>query len=116
MACASVQGGWRDFIPAVALLIIGISGIAIATLQPSRKGGEYAVVAPPWYGLGQTISLIRAADGRVADTVGPTNIIIAYSDNPAFVEALYRAGAWLVIDPIQSRGCVGVQSTNLEGN
>lgn len=98
---------WRDLGPAAALLVVGLIGLVVATLAPTGRDGQYAVVAPPWYDLQQTIALIRAADGGIADMGGPSNIVIAHSDDPDFVGALYRAGAWVVIDPMRLRGCVG---------
>jgi hypothetical protein len=102
----------RDFLPAGALLIVGLGVLAIATLSPSGRHGQYAVIAPPWYSLAQTISLVRAANGGIVDVGNPGNMVIAFSDKPDFVRALYRAGAWLVIDPMRLRGCLGFRPTN----
>lgn len=101
------RGGWRDFGPAAALLLIGMAGLALAILAPSGRGGQYAVVAPPWYSQGRTIALIQQAGGSIAGRGGLRNIIIVHSENPAFARALYRAGAWLVIDPMSLQGCAG---------
>lgn len=97
----------RDLGSAAALLVAGIVGLLAATLSPSGKDGQYAVVAPPWYRPGETIALIQKADGGIVDMGGPANIVIAHSENPNFVHRLYGAGAWLVIDPLRLRGCVG---------
>jgi hypothetical protein len=100
----------RDLWPAFALFFVGMMALLIATLSPSGKDGQYAVVAPPWYRLGDTVTLIQKADGGIVDMGGPANIIIAHSENPDFVRALYSAGAWLVVDPMKLRGCVGFRS------
>jgi hypothetical protein len=97
-----------DLVPAVVLLIIGSIALVVATLAPSGKDGQYAIVAPPWYRLGETVALIQDADGRIVDMRGPANLIIAHSDDPNFVQRLYGAGAWLVVDPLRLRGCVGL--------
>lgn len=104
---------WRDLVPAGVLLCVGLVGLVIATLSPSGRDGQYAVVAPPWYDLPQTIALIRAADGGIVDAGGPNNVVIVHSVDPAFVDAAYRAGAWAVIDPMQLRGCVGFKPASL---
>jgi hypothetical protein len=106
---------WRDLLPAAALLFVGLFGLAAASFAPTGKDGQYAVIAPPWYDLRQTIALIQAADGGVADIGGPSNIVIAQSENPGFVHALYGAGAWLVIDPMRLRGCIGFKDMPVKG-
>lgn len=106
---------WRDLLPAAALLALGMFGLVAATLAPTGKDGQYAVIAPPWYDLRRTITLIQTAGGGVADIGGPANIVIAHSEKPGFVRALYGAGAWLVIDPMQLRGCVGFKPAPDQG-
>jgi hypothetical protein len=97
----------RDLGPAAALLFIGGVGLLVATLSPSGKNGQYAIVAPPWYRLDQTIALVRAADGGIVEMRGPANMVIAHSTDPDFVRTVYHAGALLVIDPLRLRGCAG---------
>jgi hypothetical protein len=89
-------------------LVVGALGISAATLSPSSARGQYAVMAPPWYDLAQTVGLVAGADGDLVDLGGLTNIVIVHSAKPGFVRALYRAGAWLVIDPGLLRGCLGL--------
>jgi hypothetical protein len=96
-----------DFGPAVALLLIGMVALPMATFSPSGKDGQYGVIAPPWYRIGDTISLIRKADGGIVEVGGSANVVIAHSESPDFARALYSAGAWLVVDPISLRGCGG---------
>lgn len=103
----SVDPRWRDFVPAVVLMIAINFGVFAATLWPSGDQDQYAVMAPPSYNLGRTIVLVRAAGGGVVEVGGIKNIVIAHSANKNFVAALYRAGAWLVIDPQRLRGCIG---------
>jgi hypothetical protein len=102
---------WRDLLPAAALLIVSTAAIVATALSPSGDRGQYAVVAPPWYTIGQTVELIVAAGGDLIDFGDLTNVVIVHSDRPAFVWALYRAGAWLVIDPVGVRGCFGFEQS-----
>lgn len=97
----------RSLWPALLLLVLGLGALTAATAMPSGKDGQYAVIAPPWYALSDTIALIRRAHGDIARTGGPSNIIIAHATAPGFVRAAYGAGAWLVIDPMHVRGCAG---------
>lgn len=94
-----------ELAPALLLLALLLAGLAFATLAPGGRGGQYAVIAPPWFGAGQTFSLVALAGGRIADAGGPGNIVIAQSADPDFIASLYRAGAWLVVDPVSLRGC-----------
>lgn len=94
-------------LPAAGLLVLGLAGLVIATLTPSGAGGQYAVVAPPWYTLPRTIALVQKAQGRISDAGGPAYIVIAHGQGPGFEHALYAAGAWLVLDPMRLRGCAG---------
>lgn len=104
----------RDLGQAAALMAVFLLGLVIATLYPTGKDGQYAVVAPPWYSLSRTMALIQVADGRIVDTGDRANMVIVQSTHPDFVRTLYRAGAWLVIDPLRLRGCIGFKSADEE--
>jgi hypothetical protein len=101
------ERSWWDFAPAIALLIISAVGIFVSALSPTGDRGQYAVVAPPWYNLTQTIGLVAAAGGDIVDFGGIAAVIIVHSEHPGFIRALYHAGAWLVFDPVGLRGCLG---------
>jgi hypothetical protein len=98
---------WLAAWPAACLLVLGLAGLVAATLMPTGQGGDYAVIAPPWYTLPQTIALVRQAQGAIAQTGTADNIVIAHARRAGFVRALYRGGAWLVVDPLHVRGCAG---------
>jgi hypothetical protein len=98
---------WLELVPASVLLIASLGGVLVAALSPSGDRGQYAVVAPPWYNLTQAVGLVSSAGGDVVELGGFANVVIAHSENPQFVRALYRAGAWMVIDPLELKGCLG---------
>jgi hypothetical protein len=100
--------GWYDFAPAAVLLIVSAISVFIAGLSPSGDQGQYAVVAPPWFSLAQTAGLVGMAGGDIVEVGGLSSVVIAHSVNPTFVHSVYRAGAWLVIDPVRLRGCLGL--------
>lgn len=95
-----------DFAGAIALLVFGLAALVVASLSPSGRNGQYLVIAPPWFTDGETIALIQRASGRLAETRDGIGMI-AQSNRPGFVSDLYRAGAWLVIDPMRVAGCGG---------
>ncbi len=101
------QPSLRHFIPAFALLLFSAVAAFAVTLGSPEARQQMAVIAPPWYSTGQTIALVAAAGGRVVETGQFANILVAYSDDSHFSSALYGAGAWLVVDPVQLRGCLG---------
>jgi len=84
---------------------MGIFGLAATTLIPSGENGQYAVIVPPGYNAGRAIMLIQRAGGRVVAITPGRHIVIAHSERPGFERDLYRAGAWLVVDPLRLRGC-----------
>ena len=94
------------WLPAAALLAISAVAILLAGFGPTGAGGQYAVVAPPWFDLGRTVQLANAAGGEIVDVGGLSNVVIIHSGDPKIVSALYAAGAWLVLDPVRMRGCL----------
>jgi hypothetical protein len=98
--------GVAAWLPAAALLAVSAVAILLAGFIPTGAGGQYAVVAPPWFDLGRTMQLANAAGGDIVDIGGFANVVIIHSGDPKIVGALYAAGAWLVLDPGRVRGCL----------
>lgn len=104
----------RELIPAAMLLIVLLSGLAFALLVPSGKTNQYAIVVTPWSSPRETLAIIQEAEGQLLSmNVSLATIITVYSDRKDFSEALYRAGLWLVFEPGQVEGCVGIQQRAL---
>ncbi len=100
----------KDLLPALALLLFSTVAVFLATLQPAADRGQFAVIAPPWYSLRQTAALVARAGGQIVGAGGLDNVMIAHSDQAAFSGEIYRAGAWLVLDPLLLRGCLDLPS------
>ncbi len=98
----------KDLLPALGLLLFSTVSVFLATLRPAEDRDQFAVVAPPWYSLMQTAALVARAGGSIVGAGGYGNVIIAHSNHAAFQDALYQAGAWLVLDPLLLRGCLGL--------
>lgn len=100
------QGG-ATTLPVLLLVVFSLVGALMAGLMPQTGQTQFAVIAAPWKGLDGMAGLVAAADGRIVDGGRLPNVIFAQSDRPGFAAALYRAGAWLVLDPVLLRGCLG---------
>jgi hypothetical protein len=55
-----------------------------------------------------TAEIIGFAGGSIVEGGRLPNVIIAHSNEAGFADALYHAGAWLVLDPVLLRGCLGL--------
>lgn len=102
--CASPQPSHRretvcaaDFLPALALLTVGLVGLAVAWLASAPPSGQYFVIAPVGATRGEAITLVRSARGRLVATGYFRNTVIAASPGPGFTSALRKAGASLVL-------------------
>lgn len=98
---------WSGLLPSVALLFGSVFAALLVGLAPAAGQTQFAVIAAPWWSLSRTAELVGAAEGDILDVGGLPNVVIAHSDDPGFVAALYRRGAWLVLDPVLLRGCLG---------
>ncbi|MBL6458762.1 hypothetical protein JMJ55_25845 [Belnapia sp. T6] len=93
--------------PAALLLMASLFGIMAVGLMPRTGATQCAVLGPLWLGPGHMLALVDEAGGILLNTGGWHNVVIARSDDPGFAAALYRAGAWLVLDAVRLRGCLG---------
>jgi hypothetical protein len=114
-ACAEVRC-WRDCGPALILLIVGAIGIAAGSSYPAGHNGQYALLAPPWYDFEQATALVDEAGGGIVGFGTLPVFLIVHSERPGFVRALYRAGAWLVIDAGRLGSCLGFERDLVPGS
>lgn len=104
-AIPAVRGKFADFLPAALLLLLGLCGLGMAWVNTGQPSSQYLVMAPPGSTLGQTVRLIRAADGGLAAKALFSNLAIADSTQPDFPASARKAGAWLAV-PVPARaGC-----------
>ncbi|TCH99657.1 hypothetical protein EJV46_02995 [Roseococcus sp. SYP-B2431] len=94
-------------VPVLALLLFSLLAPVAVGLMPQDGQTQFAIIAAPWKGSDAMVALVAAADGTIVDAGGLPNVIFAHSDSPGFAAAAYRAGAWLVLDPVLLRGCLG---------
>lgn len=92
-------------LPAIGLtLATSVAGAATA-VQP-RDDRPVAVVMAPWADFGHAATVIAEAGGRIKAAGGVEWIVVTDRGGADFVDALHRAGAWLVIDAEAARGCL----------
>ncbi len=101
------QGRIVTWLAPTLLLIVSLIATLAIGLAPRAGQAQYAVIGAPWKTLDEMVGIVAAADGALVDAGAFTSILFAQSDNPDFAGAAYRAGAWLVLDPVLLRGCLG---------
>lgn len=106
----------RALLPVLALLVFSVVGTAAAALAPRTSYGSFAVISPPWYTAAQTVALVSAAGGTLVRSSDWSNVIISDSSDPQFVSELYRAGAWLVLDPNGIQSCLNFQTVSIKND
>jgi hypothetical protein len=104
-AIAADRPRLRHFLPALALLVVSVSGFGLLSVLPQKNERQLAVLFPPRISIEMAASLVASAGGELVDSSRFPNLVIATSDTPGFAHALYKVGAWLVMDPIIARGC-----------
>ncbi len=99
-------------LPAVALVVCSTVGLAVAELLPSRETGTPVGILIYGHGAADAARVVAAADGRLLSAGGWADTVIAVSDDPDFVNKLYRAGASLVFRADNAVGCGGALPTD----
>ncbi|MGH8516159.1 MAG: hypothetical protein ACREUE_01740 [Panacagrimonas sp.] len=111
---------WRDIVNGHALVFLAlvviayfvlVIGLAKLLLAPTGKDGQYVVVLPPWANVDRIFEVSTAVDGRVIGLNDTTNAYLLYVKRTDAVDALYRSGAWLVLDPTRVGGILGCGPT-----
>ncbi len=87
---------------ATALVAFGWLAIVVALTFGSAPGKSMAIVGP----TAQALAAVVKANGQIL--ASNNYVTIARSDDSGFVARLYAAGALLVLDAEQARGCTGL--------
>jgi hypothetical protein len=95
-------------------LTIGVYGLGLAVVLGTAaampvEGRHMVVAASPFAEAGTAERIVAAAGGSLVAGTRVAFAAIAESEDPDFVDALYRAGAVLVLDAGRSAGCSGQQ-------
>lgn len=86
----------------LAALATGV--VAVDALGPRPDATVVAAVFSPTLDLAEIARRLDSFDGRIVRMGGLPNIAIVAAARPDLAGALYRAGAWLVLDP-RAGGC-----------
>lgn len=84
------------FLPAFGLAIASLLAIGASTYRPGSPGDPVAVFFTPFSDSSAAFLRVASAGGEILRHGAVDSIIIARSDDPAFVERLYGAGALAV--------------------
>jgi hypothetical protein len=95
------------------LAVVGLAACGLLTaLMGGPASGPVAAVFPPWWGGTRTVA--AAAEGGAVMRLGLLNfIVLVVPDDQRGRERLWRAGAWLLLNPRGLSGCspgTGVKS------
>jgi hypothetical protein len=94
-------------------LVVGIAPVALA-LTP-RPDAPMAIVAWPWQS-GAALRIATATGGTIIAASTSGTIAIVRSDDPAFVDRLYAAGASLVLDATPVQACLRTVAGSLRSS
>jgi hypothetical protein len=95
------------------LAVVGLAvGGLLAALMGGPTSGPVAAVFPPWWGGMRAVN--AAAEGGAVLRFGLVNfVVLVVPDDRLGRQLLWRAGAWLLLNPRGLSGCAlgpGVQS------
>ena len=107
--CAQRFGGHlratRSALAAITLAVLSVIPLAALQAQP-RDRTRVAAVFAPWTSGERAIDQVAQAGGLVVRRGLIDAIVVAQGDDPDFINRLYAAGAWAVIDPDAWGGCL----------
>ncbi|WGR99896.1 hypothetical protein MTX26_03255 [Bradyrhizobium sp. ISRA443] len=98
---------WPAWLGAAALLIASWIGIAALSLQV-RAGTEVVAVAfPPWWGARRAVLAAASAHASIVRMTAVPTLLVVRPDRDGGLNRLYKAGAWLTVDPKAVAACIG---------
>lgn len=98
---------WPSWLNAMALLLASVTAVAALSLQ-ARPGADVVAVAfPAWWGQQQALSAAAAANAAIIRMTAVPSLLVVRPDGPEGLSQLYKAGAWLALDPQAVAACFG---------
>ena len=75
--------------------MLGLAGLATASILTSTVPGQYLILARPGTATGAILDMVYRARGGIVGFGGLPGIALAASDDPGFAEAVRAEGAWI---------------------
>lgn len=104
---------WPAWANAAILLVASFGTMATLSLQAKpgqvKPGADVVAVSFPWWwGAGQSLAAVAAADVAIVRLTPIPSVIVVQSGDRNGLARLRQAGAWLVIDAVAVTACLGV--------
>ncbi len=89
----------------IVSLLMSLTGI-VAVFAGSTPGDPHSAAAifPPWWPAAKAFEAAGSA-GEVARIGAFSSVLVVHSKEPALVDRLRKAGALVVLDPVQLAAC-----------
>ena len=97
--------GWRGVLPAVCVLLIGLSFLAGLAASPKEWRGQLALVFSPKATTAEIVTAVAAMEARLVRNGGLGNLVVVSFDRETSYAELRRHGAWLALDPVLLGAC-----------
>jgi hypothetical protein len=97
---------WPHWLYPVALLLISWVWIAALTLRAGPSDNVVAVVFPPWWTTERAFAAAASAEASIVRVGGFASVLVVEPAATNGLERLYRAGAWLSLNPAGVGACL----------
>jgi hypothetical protein len=94
------------------LLLVSTTPLFVVADLPAAERGTLAAVFPPGTAKPAALAAVVKAGGLVVREGAWGTVLVVHSDKSGFAGRLRRAGAWLVMDPRSTAGCLVVGRIN----
>jgi hypothetical protein len=99
------QSRWPTWLNAAALLTASWFAIAALSLRAAPGADIVAVAFPPWWSAQRSFLAAAAADAAIVRMTAMPSLLVVRPDRHDGLDRLYKAGAWMAIDPRAIAAC-----------
>ena len=97
---------WPRWLCPVALLLVSWLSITALTLRVGPGDNVVAVIFPPWWTAERTFAAAASAEASIVRAGGFSSVLVVQPAAVNGLERLYRAGAWLSVNPTGVGACL----------